>query len=206
MAGTKISITKVEGVRRALQELGLDATADAILAFLKDRFGITMTRDHLYVTKGEILSQLAKKKPTAKIKVIAKKPALRPAQKQAHANGITRIEGIKQALKELGQDAKNPAIQTFLKDRYSMDIPGKLLTKYKGDIARRLAEKKAAQVKPVVKKALPRPQVQSSMASAAAAKPVNGKKIGLDDIQAVKVLMARVGPDQLRELITLLGT
>ncbi len=57
MADNTEKISKVEGVRRAIQELGKDAPADEIQAFMKDRFGLDITKDHLYVAKGQVLRE-----------------------------------------------------------------------------------------------------------------------------------------------------
>jgi len=57
MAKTVNGITKIEGVRRAVQELGQEATTEAIQGFLKDRFGIEMSKQHLYVAKGQVLRE-----------------------------------------------------------------------------------------------------------------------------------------------------
>src|SRR4051812_47387987 len=51
-AGT---ITKVEAVRRALDELGTSATGATIQDFVRDRFQLPITVDHIYTTKADIL-------------------------------------------------------------------------------------------------------------------------------------------------------
>src|ERR1700722_13056306 len=68
--GQTATITKIEGLRRALAELGQDATTDALQAYLKKHFGLEMSKDHIYVSKGYIRKQDAKKaaaQPEAKV-------------------------------------------------------------------------------------------------------------------------------------------
>jgi len=75
-------ITKIDAVRRALAELGKDATPTAIQGYLKDRLSIEITRDHASTAKGVVLRQGAKKMKAAKAKPPAAKPAATKAKPQ----------------------------------------------------------------------------------------------------------------------------
>src|ERR1700722_19067510 len=91
------TITKIEGLRRALAELGQDATTDALQAFLKKRFGLEMSKDHIYVSKGYIRKQEAKKaaaQPEAKVET-APKPAPELAT-ESPANAGNGAAGVSQ--------------------------------------------------------------------------------------------------------------
>jgi hypothetical protein len=83
------AVTKAEAVRRALTELGHDASAAAIQKYVNDKFGHVMTTDHVYNTKSEALKQLRKKAGSKasepKAKAAAPKPAAKPAAKPATA-------------------------------------------------------------------------------------------------------------------------
>jgi len=233
-ASTKApTITRVEAVRQALAQLGPDAPNDSILAFLKKRFGFAMTMDHLYVVKSDIRRQDgAGKKPASKpaTKAEANVAAAPKAQKvlapaapataekatstssipqAAPASVMTKRDALRQALKSLGKNAQPLAIQGFLKERYGLEITRRHISKFKGDELRQQAGKKA-KVKPSPankiepkKAAAPKPEVKA--APAPQGKISNGKGINLTDIEAVKALVSRIGADQFRKLIELLG-
>ena len=47
-------MTKLEAVRQALSELGKDAMPTQIKGFVKERFGLEMTTDHISTAKSDI--------------------------------------------------------------------------------------------------------------------------------------------------------
>jgi len=209
-------ISKIEGVRRALKELGPDAKPGEIQGFVKKRFGIEMTKDHISVTKGDIRRQAAKKKAAAKKAEARKEPAPQTtpgsgAVRQAQEGQVNKLEGVRRALKELGKEATSLDIQSFLKQRFGLEVARDLITKYKSHLLIQAARKKQAKAKPparmpAAKEPEPKPQVQPSAASASPAKGSSGKGgIQLEDIGAVKELIGRVGADGLRKLIDLLA-
>ena len=65
-SGSQKGISKMDAVRRALAELGSDAKSSPIQGFIKDRFGIDITPNHISACKGKIQStQAAKPSPAA---------------------------------------------------------------------------------------------------------------------------------------------
>jgi len=226
-AGT---ITKVEAVRHALIQLGQDAPNDAILAFLKNRFGFQMTKDHLYVVKSDIRRQTgAGKKPVSKPAAKAETKATAAPKAQAlaapattekanstssippvaPAPGMTKREALRRALKALGKNALPLAIQGFLKEQHGLDITRRHISKFKADVLRQQGDKKTkvkpspvGQVEPK-KAAAPKPEVKS--APAAPEKSSSGNGILLEEIVTVKGLLRRVSPLELRKLIDLLS-
>src|SRR5437762_3036219 len=66
MAAAAKSVNKMEGVRKALSQLGNDAKPLEIQKFVKDSFGITMTAEHISNYKGKIVRSKGKKKRQAK--------------------------------------------------------------------------------------------------------------------------------------------
>jgi hypothetical protein len=116
------------------------------------------------------------------------------------ADGITKIEGVRRALAELGREAKPLQIQRFVKERFGIEMNTDHISTSKADILRKMASKG----KPAVK------QPEASKAATPPGRPTrqgNGQasKIRLQDIQAVKELVGRVGADQLRALIDVLS-
>jgi hypothetical protein len=73
-------MTKIDAVRRALDELGLTAPTSALQEFVKMRFGLDMTSGHVKNYKGKIL-----RKARMEGKAGGQKPAKRkpPVQKSA---------------------------------------------------------------------------------------------------------------------------
>jgi hypothetical protein len=92
-------------------------------------------------------------------------------------NGITKLEGVKRALAELGPDAMPLAIKDYLKTKLGIDISGDVASTYKKTLARQ----------------------------AKGDKQPAGDGVSLQDIEAVKDLIGRVGTDNLRTLIDLLS-
>jgi hypothetical protein len=226
------TINKTEGVRQALAQLGQDAPNDSILAFLKKRFGFKMTMDHLYVVKSDLRRrQEAGKKPASKPaakaesnlatapKAQAAQPLAAPAtaEKAKSTSSIpqaapkpemTKRDVLRQALKALGKNAQPLAIQGFLKEHYDMDMTREHISKYKRDVLKQDAGKKAkVKASPVIKmepKKAAAPKPEAKAAPASSGKGNTGKVIPLEDIEAVKTLVSRIGADQFRNLIDLI--
>jgi len=119
--------------------------------------------------------------------------------------GLTKFDGVKRALADLGPDAKPLAIQDYVKKQFGINVSTALISFYKKELKAR-AKRTAAKKKPGPK---PKPQparepvvVPSAPTSA---QPAAKNGIALEDIQSVKVLIERVGPDQLKGLIDLLS-
>jgi hypothetical protein len=160
--GQATRITKVEGLRRALAKLGQDASTEDLQTFLKKRLGLDMTKDHIYVSRGEIRKQEAKKS-AANPAPAAHSPAggangaggSKPAPRSAAA-GITKLDAVRRALRRLGKDATPLAIQGLLKKTFGLEMTREYISTYKSEIIR----KDAAMIKPKVevKKAEAKPK------------------------------------------------
>lgn len=111
----------------------------------------------------------------------------------AAKGGITKIEGVRQALAALGTDAPRGDIQKFIKDHFGLEVHPDHISSCKGEILREKKKKKPVTAKqPVVKK-------EQAPKSAAA------HSVSLDDIESVKHLVERVGADSLKKLIAMLA-
>ena len=147
--------------------------------------------------------------------------------------GLSKLELLRQAIKQLGKDAKPLQIQAHVKDTFGVEISTNHISAAKTEILRKMAggakpatstaAAKPATPKPSAKPAskpvAQKPVAQKSAAQTTAPKVVaparavgheagNGKKtagISLHDIQDAKELVGRVGAVQLRELIDLLA-
>jgi hypothetical protein len=140
------------------------------------------------------------------------------APKKAQANGISKMEAVRRALAELGQDATRTEIQSFVKERLGIEMNADVVSTYKAHIARKAAKTTPVSAAAAQNKPAPMPRAKSSPAPVAKKPAPPAKKkpapatgrngtagaIGLDDIRAVKDLVGRVGPDSLKTLIEVL--
>jgi hypothetical protein len=122
---------------------------------------------------------------------------------------ISKVEAIRKAREELGPKATRSRIQAFAKERYGLELTPKYITdtvsKLRGK-ARKKKKPKPAAARPAVAKQA----THKKPAPPAPARPVpqsskGGPTVLLEDLQAVHSLLKRVGPDQLRTLIDVLG-
>jgi hypothetical protein len=130
------------------------------------------------------------------------------------AEKISKMEAVRRAMAELGNDATPTPLQAHVKDKYGLDMTKEHVSVYKRDILRKLgvkpkqpAAKKAARQKSAArkagpKKAAPKPAVQPAAVSTSPARS-SGKAGGipLEDILAVKELVGRLGARPLHTLI-----
>jgi len=103
------------------------------------------------------------------------------------ANGMSKMDGMRRALAELGSDAQNQDIQKFLKSQLSLDMDVKMISGYKTYLKK--ARKSAAIRKP----------------AAPAVTPVVANGITLADVRAVKEVVNKIGADKVRSLAAVLG-
>jgi hypothetical protein len=152
-------ISKMEAVRRALAELGKGAGPTAIQVFVKDRFGLEMTKDHISVCKAGIRKQSGKpRRPPGR-----QRGSRARSTRQREESQPSRVEATRQA-------------------------PVKKRKK-----RRKARTKPAAPVQPTAAASPP-----------VAAKRTASKTILLQDVQAIKALVARVGANHLLAVIDLL--
>jgi hypothetical protein len=111
------------------------------------------------------------------------------------AGRTNKMECVRQALTQLGDDAKPKELQGFLKKTFHLDMDTKMLSTYKGMILKDAARKSA----------IMRPLAAGTRATPPArAVAVNGG-ISVDDIRAVKELVDKIGRDSLRALAEVLS-
>jgi hypothetical protein len=94
-------ITKMDAVRRGLDELGPEAKPTALREFVKNRFGLDMTLGHVKNYKGKIV-----RKARTEGKTVGKKPAKRKPVPQKSA---ARTAGAKKKTPAKPQAKPSPA-------------------------------------------------------------------------------------------------
>jgi hypothetical protein len=104
-----------------------------------------------------------------------------------NTEGISKMEGVRRALSELGTEAANKDIQTFLKSQFGIDMDSAMISSYKSNL-------KAAGKIP----AAPQPSAQPPDAA-------GSDGITLDDIRAVKEVIDKVGAEKVRQLTEVLA-
>jgi hypothetical protein len=115
---------------------------------------------------------------------------------------ISKIDAVRRAIKELGKKEAMPgAIQQFVKEKFGLEMSIAHVSNYKSLLLNKKKKGKKAEVAA---------SVESTPATAVApAKPAgaasNGSTVSLHDLEAVKDLVGRVGEDNLKSLIGLLG-
>jgi hypothetical protein len=131
-------------------------------------------------------------------KTNSQQPAAAP-QAAAKSNGISKIDGVKQALASLGANAKPLAIKDYLKTKLGIEISADVASNYKKTLAKRA---KKGRRKSSAKAAAPAPK---KVATPTAPKGTAPTGIALKDIETLKDLVGRVGAPSLRTLIDLLS-
>jgi hypothetical protein len=118
--------------------------------------------------------------------------------KTQRANGITKQQAVELALQEKGWDARPVDLKPYIKERFGLDMTAEHITTCKSKA--RKGKKKPAPKAP----GKPASQ-QSAKASAPRAGNARSDGFSLEDLQAVKSLIGRVGAVKLRTLIDLLA-
>ncbi len=105
------------------------------------------------------------------------------------ANGatITKMEGVRRALAELGKEAAPKQIQDFLKSKFGINMEPSMISNYKSSL--KSAGKTAISRKP----------------GKPAATPSATGGITLEDVRAVKDVVDKIGADKVRQLADVLG-
>jgi pyruvate/2-oxoglutarate dehydrogenase complex dihydrolipoamide acyltransferase (E2) component len=115
-----------------------------------------------------------------------------------------KTEAVRRALDELGWDVKPLEIQEHVKKYYDVDITTKVISVYKGKLAKEGRRRGKRGRKPKAEApAMPAP------APARVPPPRGGRRdtpIDVRDLRALKELNDRLGTSRLRELVELLAT
>jgi hypothetical protein len=120
------------------------------------------------------------------------------AAKPAGRKGINKLQRVRDALTELGNDAQPKDIQGFLKRKFNLDMTTKFISTYKGTVLREAAKKSGVIRQPAVAPAPAPPKAPSKSGG------TNGG-ISVEDIRAVKGLVEKIGAEALKELAEVLA-
>ena len=132
--------------------------------------------------------------PTPEVEVSETKTETQPAQQEKGQAQISKMEAVRRSLKKLGKAATPTAIQADVKARFGVEMSTDHVSTYKGDIAKKEREQREAK-----QQAANKPQERPAQAAPAAGPKKSA--LSVEDVLAVKSLVARVGADDLRRLI-----
>jgi hypothetical protein len=129
------------------------------------------------------------------------------ATPQKAPGGITKQEAVRRTLADLGRDAKPTQMQGHIREHYGLEMTVGHISTAKGDILRKQAGKvKLPAARPSATPALPaEPKKDEPTPPLRPAPARQTDAIGLDDIEAVKGLLERVGAPALRKLIDVMA-
>lgn len=128
------------------------------------------------------------------------------AGKERAADTMSKMEAVRKALKELGKDAKPIQIQSYVKERFGIDMSADHCSNYKSVILRKSKGKGKRLVQQAAARSTETPESSTGTNRPTARPQSNAKSasISLEDVEATKALIGRVGVDNLRKLIDLL--
>jgi hypothetical protein len=109
-----------------------------------------------------------------------------PKHREDGAN-ISKMEGVRRALRALGRDAAPKDIQEYLRNEFAIDMDTTMISNYKSSL-------KSSGKSAIIRK----PGVRMSIA-----RPAGG--ITVEDIRAVKAVVQKLGASKVRQLADVLG-
>ncbi len=104
------------------------------------------------------------------------------------AGGPTQADMVRAALAELGPRAKPQAIQDYIKEKYSREVTKGIISNYKSTMKK--------------KGLIPGRRGPGRPKGVA---PATGGTVRLDDLEAVRGLVTRIGAEQVVRLVKVLG-
>ena len=110
---------------------------------------------------------------------------------QSNGKGLSKMEAVRQALAEMGHDAKPLQMQGYIKSNLGVEMSADHISTYKSSILREGKAKKKPATKP--------------QGAPAAARTTTQGGISVEDVRAVKELADRIGSDKVRQLVEVLA-
>jgi hypothetical protein len=117
---------------------------------------------------------------------------------KGRAGGVNKMNAVREALRELGMDAKPAAIQTFIKDKFGVEMTLDHISNYKSSIRRKGGKGRRRGRKPG-----PKPG-----AAAAAPKAHHGRRrshLSIEEADTLRRLLRDIDPGALKGMIDVLA-
>jgi hypothetical protein len=112
------------------------------------------------------------------------------------SKGVSKMEAVRAALRELGRKAKPLKIQEFIKEKFNIDMSPDHISNYKSTILK--GKGKSG------KRGRPKGTGVPAAAKPAAGNAHSRSGLALEDVENVKKLVRRFGSDSLKRLIDVL--
>ena len=173
-------ITQVEAMKQALAALGRDAMPTEIRKWIRKNLKLTLHPNNISAYKTYLNRKASEQSTTAS----PQKPE------------ISMMEAIRRALTKLGAEAKPQDIQPFIKSKFGIEMEPTLISNYKSSILKKSARQSA------VIRSLSTPLAPASTLAAA---PGDADGFSLDEIQAVKAVVEKVGAEKVQQLAKVLA-
>jgi hypothetical protein len=116
----------------------------------------------------------------------------------AKKNALTKREAVRRALADLGPDATPTQMQGHIREKFGIEITTNHISTEKGNLRKKKGVSKRPGAKPAAQVAAARTVGPEKLAAAPPA-------IGMEDIEAVKGLLERVGATSLKKLIDVMA-
>jgi hypothetical protein len=123
-------------------------------------------------------------------------PAGGAAKSAGRKKGINKMQRVREALAELGNDAQPKDIQDLLKRKFNLEMNTKFISTYKGSILREAAEKGGGARQQTAKAPAPKSSLKVAGTSGG---------ISVEDIRAVKGLVDKIGAEAVKGLADVLS-
>jgi len=124
----------------------------------------------------------------------------------AKTDAISKLEAVRRALNELGDDAKPQEIADHLKNKFQLDITLAHVSNYKSKI-QRAGKKNRGRPRKIVAATATAQEMQGRSNDSQRTRPAGERgsgSISIEDIKAVKELADRLGMDKLQDLARVL--
>ena len=194
-------ISKMDAVRAVLGKHGNDTMPVDIVDHVKKEHGLDITTGTASNYKGTILKEL-KETPAAKAPAV-EKPAPAPASKprKGKEGKVNKLEAVRQVIRDHGKETTASEIVKLAKKEHGAEMGVDMASTYKTTALKQLGLFGNGKAKPG-----PKPGRKPGPKPAQAKAAVSGDgSISLDDIQAVKALVDRLGGEKLRQLAVVLA-
>jgi hypothetical protein len=113
----------------------------------------------------------------------------------AKANGMNKMEAVRQGLSDLGKDAMPKQLQPHIKQKYGIDMSVDHVSTYKSLILRRKAKRKPA---------TPTKDSANGAARAAQAAPKKAASSLSDQVAMLKAVANSIGKEEAKKILDLL--
>jgi hypothetical protein len=116
------------------------------------------------------------------------------------SGGVSKMDAVREALRQLGWDAKPAQIQGFIKEKFGVEMTLDHISNYKSDI-----RKKSGKGKKRGRKPGPKPGAAAAAAPKVGANSRRRSHLPVQDIETLRRLLREYEPGSLKAMIDVLS-